>query len=189
MNDSYLIRFINGNHYECITLTKFGEGCSSLCRRLSSHTKNKIAKVKNTNFGKKVLVKMDKEEEIDQMDTDEILARKGEELEKKNEHELVKMDEEEIAQMDTDEIMARQGDELEKKNEDELVKMDEKEISEMDTDEIMARQGNELEKKNELKVKLKTRKILIRGLNRSIKNEDVRKLIEEYGQVNVYYNV
>jgi hypothetical protein len=47
----------------------------------AKHTQDKINQLKNTEFGKKVLDKLD-EEEIAKMDADEIMAKQMEELER-----------------------------------------------------------------------------------------------------------
>lgn len=56
----------------------------------AKHTQDKIAQLKNTEFGKKVLDKMD-EEEIAKMDADEIMARQVEELEKEKKELQVRL--------------------------------------------------------------------------------------------------
>jgi len=56
----------------------------------AKHTQDKINQLKNTEFGKKVLDKMD-EEEIANMDADEIMARQVEELEKEKKELQVRL--------------------------------------------------------------------------------------------------
>jgi len=56
----------------------------------AKHTQDKIAQLKNTEFGKKVLDKM-AEEEIAKMDADEIMARQVEELEKEKKELQVRL--------------------------------------------------------------------------------------------------
>merc|ERR1719153_1338149 len=56
----------------------------------AKHQKDKIAQLKNTEFGKKVLDKM-AEEEIAKMDADEIMARQVEELEKEKKELQVRL--------------------------------------------------------------------------------------------------